>query len=111
MSETPNCQRCGMIEGNKHLLFECKTSRDMWAVYNQKMEKLIKNFERIDSYEKIFDFKGGSMENIVKIKLIQETIQIKRPTYWSNEKMEIIIQDQITLNSKIKSRNNHLLIK
>jgi hypothetical protein len=51
------------------------------------------------------------MENIVKIKLIQETIQIKRPTYWSNEKMEIIIQDQITLNSKIKSRNNHLQIK
>jgi hypothetical protein len=111
MSETPNCQRCGMIEGHKHLLFECKTSRDMWAVYNQKMDKLIKNFERIDSYEKIFDFKGGSMENIVKIKLIQETIQIKRPTYWSNEKMEIIIQDQITLNSKIKSRNNHLQIK
>jgi hypothetical protein len=41
MSETPNCQRCGMIEGHKHLLFECKTSRDMWAVYNQKMDKLI----------------------------------------------------------------------
>jgi hypothetical protein len=48
----------------------------------------------VKNYEDIFDFSGGSLENILKVKLIQETIQIKRPMNWSEDRVRNIYNEQ-----------------
>lgn len=98
MTETPNCARCGQIESNKHLLFECKSSSEMWESYNKVMNNTSDDFKQIKSFDDIFDFGGNALVNIVKIKLIQETIQITRPTYWCQGRVENITKEQKELN-------------
>ena len=98
MTETPNCARCGQIESNKHLLFECKSSSEMWESYNKVMNNTSDDFKQIKSFDDIFDFGGNALVNIVKIKLIQETIQITRPTYWCQGRVENITKEQRELN-------------
>ena len=99
MLESPMCTRCGQFESNEHLLFECKSSREMWEQYNKVMVDLSKGFkEKIESFEDIFNFEGDAFGNIVKIKLIQETIQIIRPAYWFRGKVENIAKEQKDLN-------------
>ncbi len=94
IKDNPNCERCNMVEDSKHLLFECEHSRRMWRNYNTIMLEMLPSPKSINRFEDIYDFSGSRIENIIKIKLIQETIQIIRPTNWSESKLRNIIKAQ-----------------
>jgi hypothetical protein len=66
----------------------------MWACYNKVIKSNNSLAKMVKNYEDIFDFSGGSLENILKVKLIQETIQIKRPTNWSEDRVRNIYNEQ-----------------
>jgi exonuclease III len=88
------CQRCQKTEDNLHLLYQCKSSLEMWACYNKVIKSNNSLAKMVKNYEDIFDFSGGSLENILKVKLIQETIQIKRPMNWSEDRVRNIYNEQ-----------------
>jgi hypothetical protein len=66
----------------------------MWACYNKVIKSNNSLAKMVKNYEDIFDFSGGSLENILKVKLIQETIQIKRPMNWSEDRVRNIYNEQ-----------------
>jgi hypothetical protein len=93
MSETPNCPRCNQIESSKHLLWECCETQKLWKSYNDiltgvKLEKL-----KLTNYEDLFRIEEIPILMTIKLKLIQELIQITRPTNWDiNRTINLIIQ-------------------
>jgi hypothetical protein len=70
----------------------------MWRNYNTIMLEMLPSPKSVNRFEDIYDFSGTRIENIIKIKLIQETIQIIRPTNWSESRLRNIIKAQKQLN-------------
>jgi hypothetical protein len=104
------CDRCSEIETSKHLLFECRYSMKMWSLYNNVLKTDLNSKFSINRFEDIFNFDTGVRENRLKIKLINELIQIERPTFWSKHKVSSIITEMkaiekyISLKNKLKSK-------
>ena len=95
---SPNCERCHMIEDNNHLLFSCEYSRRMWNTFNTVIQETCPSSKKVERFEDIYDFSGSKLENLTKIKLIQATIQIIRPTVWTEDRIRNIVREQKLLN-------------
>jgi hypothetical protein len=107
MSANPNCPRCGLVETTRHLLWECQESRNIWNLLNAILDKNGLRSNRILKYEDIYRTETNSIASILKMKIIQETIQIDRPKYWTVEKMKnkllkVREMELITANSSQK---------
>ena len=85
MIDNNKCKRCGEVESYKHLLWECREASNIWRVYNEYMTKSKQSTSRILSYEEIFNIGDVGVVSKVKMKVIQEMIQIERPVNWSIE--------------------------
>jgi hypothetical protein len=119
MTNSDRCPRCGQVETINHLLWECVHVRNIWSIYNSLMIKLGKVKECVLEYDDVY--KTGEFQSIViiKIKLIQELIQIERPKNWNNEKLKSMINTIIKCeeyNANInltleKFRNNWKIIE
>jgi hypothetical protein len=93
MSTNPNCPRCNQVETSKHLLWECADSKKMWSSYNDILKQ--SNYENmiISCYEDLYRIEGVPLLMTIKLKLIQELIQIVRPTNWcKNRTINLILQ-------------------
>ncbi len=88
MSVNPNCPRCGLVETTRHLLWECQESRKIWNLLNAILDKNGQWSNRILKYEDIYRTETNCIASILKMKIIQETIQNDRPKYWTAEKMK-----------------------
>jgi len=110
MVEAPFCKRCGEIEMNDHLLFECRFSVLMWSIYNKVLRESFNSSYCINRREDIYDFNNGPIENGLKIKLINELIQIDRPTHWTKEKVLNIALEIRKIEKYIAIKNNANLI-
>jgi hypothetical protein len=86
MTETDKCPRCYQPETTKHLLWECKHSRNIWDIYNE----LILD-EHVNSYEDVYTVNNDYSTVLIKVKIIQELIQIDRPKNWNIAKVKEII--------------------
>ena len=86
MSQVDTCPRCGITETSKHLLWECEHARKIWKLYNEVIED-----EEVITYEDIFKFDHKDGTITIKIKIIQELIQIDRPKNWNKCKIINII--------------------
>jgi hypothetical protein len=84
------CKRCGEVETCIHLIWECGEVKKIWQIFNRFVISENQQEERVLEYEN--EYKIGSMANInkIKVRVIQEMIQIERPINWTIEnKMKI----------------------
>ena len=85
------CERCGGVEEVKHLLWECRETRKMWENYNTILGEVGLNNFNIKEYNDVYKFNGLGALNTIKLKLINELIQIVRPTHFSVERIKKLI--------------------
>jgi hypothetical protein len=80
----------------------------MWKLYNNFMIKLGRNENTITTYKQIFNAGENKGITTIKIKLIQEMIQIKRPTNWDKNRMDLLINEIVNIE-KYNHKINHKL--
>jgi hypothetical protein len=85
------CERCGGVEDVKHLLWECSETKKMWENYNIVLGEVGLNNFNIKEYNDLYKFNGLGALNTIKLKLINELIQIVRPTQFSVERIKKLI--------------------
>jgi hypothetical protein len=56
--------------------------------------------------EDIYNFKHGPLENVLKVKLINELIQIERPTHWTNDKIKNLLLEIKKIEKFLVKKNN-----
>ena len=106
MTENDLCPRCGQTENTKHLLWECTHAQNIWKLYNNLMAKIQLNHELVNSFEKIFVAGQTQGTCLVKIKVIQEMIQVERPRNWDMDKLKNVVSElmKIELYNAKKNR-------
>jgi hypothetical protein len=97
MTETDSCPRCGLIETTKHLLLECVHVRKIWSLYNSLMTQIGKSCELVNNFEEVVKSCNSPEISIVKVKVIQQLIQIERPMNWDQDKLHTIIRELINI--------------
>ena len=105
MTESAECERCGLEETTKHLLWDCSYSLMAWINFNEILEEINLGSEKIVCYEKIFDFGGSACVNLIKLKIINEVIQIERPKHLTKARIFTIIKILITMEKYISIKN------
>ena len=110
MIDTDKCQKCGEVETTKHLLWECPQVRNIWSIFNNLMVGLKKQVDTVNSYDEVYSIGSTAGTNLIKIKLIQELIQIERPKYWDIDNMRKIIVNltDIEKYNSVKAYNKAL---
>jgi hypothetical protein len=93
MTDTEKCPRCDSTENTKHLLWECPESRKIWEVYNEMLSSVNLPNLKINQYADIYRTEVLPVLSTIKLKLIQETIQIIRPVKWNKERLQQTISD------------------
>jgi hypothetical protein len=97
MTNSDKCPRCEEMESTKHLLWECNYVKSIWTLYNVMMNKLNLQNEKVLKYEDVYS-PGLSVDTcLIKIRVIQELIQIERPKNWTEEKIIKISNELINL--------------
>jgi hypothetical protein len=114
MSNTSKCPRCDETETTKHLLWECRESQNIWGKYNEILMEQGIEYAQIRTYEDIYTTdKLGSL-SIIKMKIVQEFIQIVRPVNWTKERVKQLIVNLINIemfNSPKNSNSNNTNMK
>ena len=106
MINNNTCDRCQQIESTKHLLWGCSESRNIWELFNTWItnnNNLIS--DRINEYQDIYKVKDCAHVCKVKMKIIQEMIQIDRPSGWSLDNVNLISKEikRIELYNRTKA--------
>jgi hypothetical protein len=105
MVDNNKCKRCGEVETYKHLLWECREAKNIWHLYNEFVTNLNQNNERIQEYDNVFMAGNKGYVSKVKMKIVQEMIQIDRPRCWTIERIKEIANEINSIelyNKKIK---------
>jgi hypothetical protein len=110
MTDFAECERCGAEETTKHLLWECSFSQLAWKIFNTFLEEKNLGLDKIVSYEKIFDFGGTSCATLIKLRIINEFLQIERPKHLAKSKICTLI-NQLIITEKYKAIKNQKLDK
>ena len=87
------CERCQQIESTKHLLWECVESRNIWELFNTWIVSNNPVSNVINEYQDIYYIDNCAHVCKVKMKIIQEMIQIERPSGWNLEQIKRISND------------------
>jgi hypothetical protein len=88
MTNSDACPRCGETEDLKHLIWDCSHSKSIWLITNQILDDAnTTNADKVIKYEDIFRACEQPSANIIKMKIIQEMIQIDRPKNWDKTKV------------------------
>ena len=109
MTNDNSCPRCGMLETTKHMLWECHDSKIIWNNLNKIVSKLGLNNEQIIEYEDIYNVTDNSPVTHIKLKIIQEMIQITRPTGWNEHRLTNIINSIIITEKYLAIKNGKLV--
>ena len=108
MTDSAECERCGAEETTKHLLWDCSFSQLAWKNLNSILDEKKLGLDKIVSYEKIFDFGGTACSTLIKLKIINEFIQIERPKQLSKSKISTLINQLIITEKYIAIKNQKL---
>jgi hypothetical protein len=109
MTNDNSCPRCGMMETTKHLLWECHESKIIWNNLNKILTKIGLNNEQIINYEDIYNVTDNSPVIHIKLKIIQEMIQITRPSGWNEYRLTNIINSIIITEKYLAIKNGKLV--
>jgi predicted nucleic-acid-binding protein len=88
MSQSDCCPRCGITETTRHLLLDCIHAKNIWNLYN-----LVVKEDKVNKYEDLFKIGDSQCEIMIKMKIIQELIQIDRPRNWDRERLVNVIKN------------------
>jgi hypothetical protein len=102
MTKTDECPRCKIREDTRHLMWGCVHSTNIWALYNNTMIKIGNQEEVVREYEDLFKPGLTKVNAIIKIKMIQELIQINRPMNWKSENIMRIIKEMKNIQNTLK---------
>ncbi len=97
--ESNECERCNIEETTKHLLWECVHANNIWSIFNVIMSKIGRNTDSVGNYDNIYDIPASPAIVIVKLKIIQEMVQVVRPKMWNMSKMINLIRDLKNIES------------
>ena len=93
MADNNTCERCNEIESTRHLIWVCVESRNMWELFNNWLVNSNYTSSIINNYQDIFCMNDNPHVCKVKTKMLQEMIQIQRPSGWNLEKIKSISND------------------
>ena len=98
------CERCQQIETTKHLLWGCVESRSIWDLFNIWITNNNLTLSLINECQDIYSVDDCEHVCKVKMKIIQEMIQVERPSGWDLERINLISKDikKIEMYNKIK---------
>jgi hypothetical protein len=108
MINDDECDRCRAPETIEHLLWECRGSLFAWKNYNDIVSSLGFKVGQVNSYKDIYNFNNNAGVNTIKLKLINELIQIARPINLNKERIKTIINNLINTEKYIAVKNNQL---
>jgi hypothetical protein len=108
MIDSDKCLRCGEVETTKHLLWECQHASHIWSLYNEYMIKIGKTNSIIDKYQKLYEAGECAGITLIKIRIIQEMMQIKRPINWESANIESIVTGILKID-QYNFKNKHLI--
>jgi len=91
MTNNAKCPRCDQTETSYHLLWECNESQKIWKSYNTVLNNLNLNNYNIKCYADIFRVENVDVLSLIKIRLVNEFIQIIRPINWDISRTKNII--------------------
>jgi exonuclease III len=97
MTMTDKCPRCDNIEDTRHLLWECSHVKNIWKIYNNLVQKLNLPSEVMTNYENVYTPGKTPALCMIKIRIIQELIQIERPKNWTEENIQKICIDLLKI--------------
>ena len=108
MTNSNICERCQQVETTRHLLWGCVESRNIWELFNVWLtinSRPVSNL--MNEYQDIYRIDECAHVCKVKMKIIQEMIQIQRPSGWIIEKINLISYEikRIELYNKNKKLN------
>jgi hypothetical protein len=109
MVESDECERCNNIETTKHLFYECIQAKNIWIIFNEILTKVGKSEDSVRKYEDIYEIPVLESITIVKLRIIQEMVQIVRPKEWNMNKVLNLIGELKNMecyNSKINGSKN-----
>jgi hypothetical protein len=110
MVESDECERCcNNIETTKHLFYDCVQVKNIWIIFNEIMTKIGKGEDSVRKYEDIYKIPVLESITIVKLRIIQEMVQIIRPKEWNMNKVLNLIKELKNMecyNSKINGSKN-----
>jgi hypothetical protein len=111
MTASDKCLRCGRIENLRHLIWECSHSNNIWNLFNDMVKEVYPNSkDLIIVYENIFDACETPSTNVIKLRVVQELIQIDRPKNWNRDKIIQLTKDLISIEKynsrKLKTETN-----
>jgi hypothetical protein len=106
MTESDTCERCQQSETTEHLLWECRWSRLAWESFNEEIRSRGAKESFVKSYKDIYNFNNNPAMNTIKLKIINELIQITRPKNLHLEKVKILIKDLMNIEKYIAKKNN-----
>jgi hypothetical protein len=92
-----------MVEDTRHLLWECRESRNIWNLFNAILMQSNNNNYTINSYEDLYNMKASATVNT-----IQELIQIERPVKWSLKEVINKLNEIRVIELYIEIKNNDL---
>ncbi len=108
MTISDKCPRCEQIETTEHLLWECNHAKNIWNLYNELMTRLGRLDCIIKEYNQIFCAGEIMGITIIKMKVIQEMIQIKRPTNWDKERLDLLVNQIVNMERHNYNLNHNL---
>ena len=72
------------------------------------MIKVSQSRDCVNNYQSIYTTANLPATTLIKIKVIQEMIQILRPKSWNKDKMEDLVKDLFTTENYIARKNHDL---
>ena len=97
MIDSNRCERCGQVETTRHLLWDCVESSKIWKLFNDWLENKLSLSNRMNEYSHVYMVDNDSHVCKVKMKIIQEMIQIIRPSNWNIDKIEHLSMEIIRI--------------
>ena len=83
MVNNNKCKRCAEVETYKHLLWECREVQKIWKLFNEFTSHIDHQEDNVLVYENVFIIGNIANVNKIKIRIIQEMIQMERPINWT----------------------------
>ncbi len=109
MTNNDKCPRCENTETINHLLWECTHVQNVWKLYNNFAIKLGTEQDCVKQYDDVYKVGSSPAIALVKIRVIQELIQIERPKNWNEEKMVNLVEELIRNDRYIAKQKNSLV--
>jgi hypothetical protein len=101
MTNSPNCPRCNNEESTKHLLWDCVHSQNIWTIFNEILGSNNLASSKVSRYEHIYRTENNSAVSVIKLKIIQQMIQMERPKNWE----KVTVQQLITRIKDYETKN------